>query len=415
MPATYRNYTGTGTITFRDGYAIPAVPFSIECKTNGRIEITITIQNLSTALHASVRSLQSARLQGQVATPPARITISSIILDNVKGSSSGPSQLRFLASKELRIISQSVPKAGVVTLKFGLINFLLPYSMHPKILGDIFAFDPLEDYWILRQRLSAGEPQVTTEVTISTPPSRITSLEHAMRDVALLISFATGTYVSIAYADVLLNNTTISTVIHGPNYLEYNGNMPVIDMKSGSGQLQLFLTGSFQHFQALKRKLRLDLALEYCVLAKSVSYLDIKFVTTFIALESLLIRLQNQFPKQKLRHGRFMLVKVEHALFFFRRGKHQSVVLARLRNALRDYGLNDLRGVSIDSPPDGTPNYAEIRNRLVHGGTFPKNIDRLRVTYSLLDTYQRLLLAILNYRSLYVDCSVQPFVDRVVS
>ena len=415
MPATYRSYAGSGTITFRDGYAIPAAPFSIECKTNGRIEITITIQNLSTALDASIRMLQSARLQGQVATPPARITISSITLYDVKGSSSGPSQLRFMASKELRIISQSVPKAGVVTLKFGLINFLLPYSMHPRILDDIFTFDPLEDYRTLRQRLSAGEPQVTTEVTISTPPSRITSLEHAMRDVALLISFATGTYVSIAYADVLLNNTTISTVIHGPNYLEYDGNVPVIDMKSGSGQLQLFLTGSIQHFQALKSKLRLDLALEYCVLAKSVSYLDIKFVTTFIALESLLTRLQNQFPKQKPRHGRFMLAKVERALFFFRRRKHQSVVLARLRNALQDYGLNDLRGVSIDSPQDGTPNYAKIRNWLVHGGTFPKNIDPLRVTYSLLDTYQRLLLAILNYRGVYVDCSVQPFVDRVVS
>jgi hypothetical protein len=132
MPATYRSYAGSGTITFRDGYAIPAVPFSIECKTNGRIEIAVTIQNLSTALEVTNRQLQSARLQGQVATPPARITISSITLSNVKGSSGGPSQLRFLASKELRINTQSVPKAGVVKLKFGLINLLLPYSMHPQ-------------------------------------------------------------------------------------------------------------------------------------------------------------------------------------------------------------------------------------------------------------------------------------------
>jgi hypothetical protein len=415
MPATYRSYAGTGTVTFRDGYATPAAPFSIECKTNGRIEIAITIQSLPAALDVSSRMMQSARLQGQVAIPPARITISSITLYNMEVSTGRPSQFHFMAVKELRIISQSVPKAGIVTLKFGLVNLLLPYSMHPRILNDILTFDPLGNYWTFRQKLSAGEPQVTAEVTISTSPSHITSYEHAMRDVALLISFAMGTYVSVAYMDVLLNSTVVSTVIYHPKFLDYSDSVPVIDMKSGSRQLHLFLTGSFQHYQALKSKLRLDLALEYCVLAKSVSYLDVKFVTTFIALESLLTRLQNQLPKQKPRYGRLMLAKVERALFFFRRGKHRSVVLVRLQSSLQHYGLSDPRGVSIESPPDGTPNYARIRNWLVHGGTFPKNIDPLRVTYSLLDTYQRLLLAILNHRGVYVDCSVQPFVDRLVS
>jgi hypothetical protein len=236
-----------------------------------------------------------------------------------------------------------------------------------------------------------------------------------MKDVALLISFAAGTYVSVAYMDVFLDDIVISSVIYNAKFLEYNDNVPVIDLEFGSGQLQIFLAGSFQHYQDLKKRLRLDLALEYCVLVKSVAYLDIKFVTTFIALESLLTRLRNHFPRRKPRYGRLMLAKAERVLFFFRRRRHRSVVLARLQRALKNYGLNDLRGVSIDSPPDGTPNYAQIRNRLVHGGTFPKNIDPLRVTYSLLDAYQRLLLAILNYRGMYVDCSVQPFVNRVVS
>ena len=415
MPATYRSYAGSGTITFRDGYVIPDAPFSIECKANGRIEITITIQSMFTALEVSSRRVQSARLQGRVATPPARVRISSITLSSVKGSSSGPSQLRFIASRDLRIISQSVPKSGVVTLKFGLINFLLPYSMHPKIMNDIFTFDPLENYWTLRDRLSAGEPQLATEVTILTPPSRITSFELAMTDVALLISFATGTYVSVAYVDVFLDDILISSVIYNAKLLEYNDSVPVINLRFGSGQLQIFLAGSFQHYQALKKRLRLDLALEYCVLAKTAYYLDIKFVTTFIALESLLMRLQNEFPRQEIRHGRLLVSKIERALFFFRRRKQQSIVLARLRRALQYYGLSDHRGISVDSPPDGTPNYARIRNWLVHGGTFPKNIDPLRSTYSLLDMYQRLLLAILNYRGNYLDCSVQPFEERMLS
>jgi hypothetical protein len=236
-----------------------------------------------------------------------------------------------------------------------------------------------------------------------------------MRDVALLISFATGAYVSVAYTDVLLNNMVISSVIHNAKFLEYNDHVPVIDLRSGSRQLQFFLTGSFQNYQALQKRLRLDLALEYCVLAKSVFYLDIKFMTTFMALESLLMRLQSELPREKPRYGTLLIAKVRRAVFLLIRRKRRSLVLARLRKALQHYGLSDLQGVSVDSPPDGTPNYAKIRNWLVHGGTFPKNVDPLRVTYSLLDTYQRLLLAILNYRGIYIDCSVQPLVDRMLS
>jgi len=412
---TYRNYAGRGTVTFRDGYAIPDAPFSVECKTNGRVEITITLQSMFTALEVSNRGTQPARLQGQVTTPPARLTISSITLSNAKGSSSGPSELRFLATGELRITSQGVRKSGVVTLRFGLINFLLAYSMHLRILNDTFTFDPLEDYQALRHRLSAGEPQLTTEVTILTPSSRISSYEYAMRDIVLLISFAMGTYVSIAYMDVLLDDIIVLSVIYNAKVLEYNDSVPVIDLRYGSGQLQVFLAESFQHYQALKKRLRLDLALEYCVLAKTASYLNLKFVTTFISLESLLTRLQNKFPKQESRHGRLLVNRIERTLFFFRRRNQRSIVLARLRRALQYYGLSDSCGVSVDSPPDGTPNYARIRNWLVHGGTFPKSVNALRATYSLLDIYQRLLLVVLSYKGEYIDCSVQPFVNRLVS
>jgi hypothetical protein len=413
MPTTYRSYAGNCTITFTDGYAISAAPFSIECKTNGRIEVLITIQNPSIALDVNSRMRESARLQGQVANPPAKATISSITLYGATISSGAPSQFQFMATKELRIIRQSVPKGGVVTLKFGLANFLLPNSMHPRILNTIFRFDSLGNYPMLRQTLTSGEPDITAEVTVLAPPLRIRSLEHAMTDVALLISFATGTYVSVAYADILLDSVVISSVIHHSRFLQYDGSVPVIDMQTGSGRLQLFLAGSFQHYQSLKKKLRLDLALEYCVLAKSVSYLNVKFVTTFIALESLLTRLQNQLPRQKPRCGKF--ARVQRALFFFHKIRNQSLVLTRLQGALQHYSLSDSRGVSVDSPPDGTPNYARIRNWLVHGGMFPKNVNPLRVTYSLLDAYQRLLLAILNYKGIYIDCSVQPFQNRVVS
>jgi len=391
-------------------------PFSIECRTNAQMEITIIVQDLQTAVNVHRRMLQSASLRGQGGTPPARITVSSLTLYGVTKSSGEASRFRFLPSDngELRITGQSLPRTGVVTAKFGLINFLLPNSIHARLSGRFFNFDPLGNYSMFEQKLSTGEPEVTTEVTIVCTPSDLKSLDRTMRDVTLLLSFAAGTYISIAYADVLLNNVVIATVIRHEKFLDYYDRVPVIDIRIHPGHLQFFLQGSFDHYQTLKKKLRLDLALEYCIMAKSATYLDIKFVVIFIALESLLTRLQNHIPRKETGWIETFFTRLKRAWTFLGKEKPQSLVLVRLQKALEYYSLNDRSGVSAASPSNGSPNYAKIRNWLVHGGKFPKNVNPLQVTYSALDTYQRLLLAILGYRDFYIDCSVQPFATRIV-
>lgn len=166
MPTTYRTYSGSGRIKFRDGYELIDVPFSIECKTNVRVDITVTIHGFQVAIEVNRRLLQSASLQGHAGVPLARVSISSITLYGATISTGQPSQFHFVPSgnKELSVY-QSVPKVGAITLK-----------------------------------------------------------------------------------------------------------------------------------------LKLPLALEYSIVAKSARYLDIKFVMTFIALESLLTRIQNQLPKQTRRY-----------------------------------------------------------------------------------------------------------------
>jgi hypothetical protein len=146
-------------------------------------------------------------------------------------STGQPNQFHFVPSenKELRVTYQSVPKVGVITMRFGLINCLLFNSIHPRILNHILRFSPLGRYSVFEQKLLSGEPQVTVEVEVIASPLRIATFENAMSDVALLISFALGTYVPIAYTDILVGNSLVSSVIHRTKFLDYNDKVPVIN------------------------------------------------------------------------------------------------------------------------------------------------------------------------------------------
>jgi hypothetical protein len=310
----------------------------------------------------------------------------------------------FLATGEMTIIYQGLSSNEAVELRFGLINFFFygpQLNVRLTRLTTTMVFEHTSSLQQLEDTLSAEGFQLSVIARVLIPKSRITQARKAASNIAMLLSFATGTYVSVAYMDTYLTNGGIaSSQVWPVRVHRYDDSEPLIDNRLYSSDLQVFLERSLEPYQNLMGRLKLGFALDHCIMAKIAPVVDIGFITAFVGLESLLERLQNQLPLGTKRRGwRKIVARI------FRHGRNEFVVLSRLSSALKYYNLSDHGEVSQCVRGDSMPNYETVRNRLVHSGRFPKNVDPVSSYVSLIDVYQRLLLAILNYRGHYIDRS----------
>lgn len=408
MAPVYRTYSGTGTFSFTG--LIFNASFDLACTTNGDIrgQIVVTNAQIASDLRQRLlrRSSEKGRLAGQLSNSSAQIISSSIWLTG-ETITARNCQFRFLVTEELKINYQRLSAPYVVELQFGLINFVfLGPRFHARLYqNQIFIFELLGQYSAITRALSSSRAELTSKVRVPCRPLEIKKISERIYDVAMLLSFASGTYVSVAYVDTLSSGNLISTEVFHTKVYDYYDKEPLIDFLIHPADLRSFLVRATTLYTDLRSKLALDFALEYCVLAKSASaFLQIKFITLFIALEALVNRLQNHIPHARGPTGWRRSFECLSA-FRRRRQMPKLLVLKRLRVALQYYGLKDLAGVAALVPSGGRPNYEAIRNHLVHRGDFPPDTDSVSSMRCLLDTFQRLLLAILDYRDNYIDCS----------
>jgi hypothetical protein len=234
-----------------------------------------------------------------------------------------------------------------------------------------------------------------------------------IEDVAMLLSFASGTYVSVVYLDVLVNGVIAYSEVRSAKVYDFYDKEPLISVTQYPQDFRWFLQRSIAPYLDLKSILGLNFALDYCVLAKSTrSSLQVKFTVLFIAMEAFLDRLisqAHQTAQAKSHRSTILRAKIpclKHCLFHSRdRPQPKYFVLKKLESALQNYSLQDAYGVTVKEVADEGSNYEDIRNKLVHAGDFPRDIDPLRTTLSLRSTFERLLLAVLVYRGYYVDCA----------
>jgi hypothetical protein len=404
---------GEGTCTFEDGHQVKG-SFRIECDTDGNIEGELTpSDNGIFELHQ--RLTQRARLNGQVKNPSGQVVLSTIMLFGFHMSMPGGSSFRFALIDEMRVTYGSIPENAPLKLRFGLANFLFfPSQAEPTSNGwsarklplvlreKRFEFILLDDYRTVRDRLSAlGARELTTEAFVECFPSEIKTMKQAMWDEALLLSFAAGTWISVLFIDTLIQGNLVMTEIWSTKTYPYHDE-PLLDSLA-SDDLRRFVTGGMTPLSSLRDKLQLGFALEYCILSKISPAVQVKFIVIFIAMEALLERLQNHIPHSKRRL--FSWSKLLSVLG----GGERSKVLNRLRLALEYYQIEDRFGVSNCA---ASPNFEDIRNRLVHSGDFPRGVDQVLCYRQLQDVYQQLLLAILEYDGEYYDCTQSPIVKR---
>lgn len=394
MPSVYRTYIGNGTLTFHDKICITG-PFTIECKTDGHVEGIITPTSAP-----KDRLRRYGCLRGRL-NDGGQIVLSSLLVYGSAVWSVTSQRFHFLLTDEMRITYQSVPEAGAVELRTGFFNFLFRGAgLHPRLLGRMLTFSLLGNYSGLRDDLLANKTQLTSESRVIIPVVHVERFRHAIPDIASLISFAAGTVVSAAYLDIYSGKTLASTEIHSGSVYDFYDREPLIDFRNPKF-LGWFLEKTFDNYQRYLKSLRLDVALEFCTLSKSAAaVLEFRFLMVFIAMEIFLSRLNS-------------VMKTPHATAS-QSTSPKYVVLRRLKSFLKSQKLSDHDEVSEIKPSSGVSNYEVIRNRLAHSGHFPTDVDPLRCTLCLTDTFQRLLLAILGYRNDYFDCS-NDFKTRRVS
>jgi hypothetical protein len=408
MVSIYRTYSGVGIFTFEDGYGVK-VPFTLECSTDGNVNGLINPgKNDWPGLHQ--RLSKRARVKGQVTGPAGQVILSSILLLGFHMSLPGTTSFNFVLTGEMRIIFHSIPENATVTLRFGLINcFFLPSKaivtssgwsarkMPLLLRGKELEFFLVSDYSTLRHRLSLpGARELTAEALVPCRTEETNLARQALTDATLLISFALGTWVAIAYVDTMLEDKTFMSEIWPTKVYPYHDE-PLLDARSPE-DLARFLETGVEPLNTFRDKLKLGFALEYCILCKLSPAVQVKFIVIFIAMEALLERLQNLMPQTKKRP----MSQAEGA-------GRRFLVLERLQMALQYYGVEDRFGVSNKT---ASPNFEEIRNRLAHSGDFPKGVDQVKSLRILEDIYQQLLLAILEYSGEYNDCTQAPIVKR---
>ena len=385
MPA-YRKLAGSGKFIFDDRYSASA-GFSVECQTNGRIDGWIIASNFADATEFQKRIRKRCRLEGNI-TASCRIVCSSLLVYGAE-ISGGQHKFRFVSDEIVRLIEGRLPQTGIVQIKFGLANFIFLGNLHARLLGNIFAFKLNGQYSDLRNKLSETGSELCAFAEVTCPPQRIQLIKETIRGVAVLLSLARGTFVAAAFMEIMVNSKHVQTEIWPFSVNNYRDLEPLFEVDIVSN-LRFFLQTGIPAYSSLHGRLDLERALRYCVFAKTMrGPLELEFVTIFLALESLLLRLQTQG-----------IVKVKKAT-----GKKASLVLRRLRSCLRYYKLRDRLGVSRESP---APNFAKIRNDIVHTGDFPRRFDpaRARQSYlALIDIYQRVLLSVLAYKGQYLDCT----------
>src|SRR5208282_2414151 len=276
-PLTYRTISCIGTASFRDGYGV-TLPFFIECKANGEIEIRTSGSDSSVNSELHRRLRQKCQFRGTTSEGAAINSSTMQLFGESDSYRSGQFSFsfRFFLIGKMRINYQRLPSGGMVELKVGLIN--------------------------LDKSLSAEGFQLTAVAKILTHPSGITESKNVIDDLVNLLSFATGTYVSPAYLDVYrIDGTRIYSEIQPVRTHKYR-DTPLIDCRFNTSDLVRFLEKSYPSYRNLVGKLKLNVALDNCNMSELSPTLDIRFIVTFIGLESLLQRLQNHLPYKAQRH-----------------------------------------------------------------------------------------------------------------
>lgn len=395
----FREYSGIGKFIFKLEKEVEiASNFTLSFFSNGDAENYCSLNMFSKdgieILNRYKTGSIEVELDGNI-SPNGKIEIkklgltSSHINSNDK-TSSCTIKLQVLSEISIKFYKEIPKNVGV---HFGLVNFIFGGCNKTQIGESGFKYDKfsikvdnnnitfkqLDNYKEISEQLKAKKGILTTSEAISQCVySEIKSMEALLSNIATLISFAVGTYVTWIYEDIFENGKLVETkLLPQHKTINYNHRDFVIDSDHlGHCDLKEFLEKSYKNYKMYKEDLGLYAVLDYYVSSKSIKdLLEIKYLVAVTSLDCLTSYLSDFFDKT----GK----KLDLCTF-------KNRMIALLEEFSITYNEDEL-------------DFIKTRDKIVHIGRFPKSKSPLNEYLKIINLIDRIVLNILRYSGKYQD------------
>jgi len=325
--------------------------------------------------------------EGLLAQSLARVAVDQIYLNrttvSVERNSGETYRFEFYPWAPVRIEHEQMPNRLQVEYRFGLTNFLFigtqyvtkangrfPGRIPLNVRGHDFCLESLEWYNDLTRRLAEGRSvEVTAHLMTTAPVADKGLIMEICEDLCVLLSFATCNWVTPLYEDRFLDNRLVTTTLLPAKTLPYNHADLVIDAREGN-ELKEYLETTYPDYFQAKNALGMNMVVEYYVHSKLANILELKYLIGAIGMECLASYLSDYF-----------------------KSKNKAADLRTFRSSLEELFQD------ISMPHQRSElNFIDIRNKIVHTGRFPPDIDPIDEYQNFVNLYDRTVLTILGYR-----------------
>jgi hypothetical protein len=349
-----------------------------------------------------------ASLQGQVSTPiSGQIAANRLIVNSLELSSQQGTSLKLvmLSASQVTLDFATLQETDSIEVRHGLTNFMFLGCLashtpsgqtldkfNANLDGTQITFRQLLN-WDQMNALSNQDISLTAEAIAQIHYSDLARVnEELIQDSLILLSFASGTYISSIYEDVYISGRLAKTLLKSEKTTLSHFHDFCVDVKNLQGcDLQSFLESAHPVYRKLSHDLGLDVVIEYYLQMKLASLLELKYLIGVVGIECLLSYVPSYFSKiGKWRKGSSLVDKIMSRIL--RRPGRRSLgnkIMALLNHFSITYNASDLQ-------------FIRIRNKLVHTGHFPPGLQYHTDPYlQLVNFLDRILLTILGYKGGY--------------
>jgi len=384
-----REYRGTGIIRSAQGTEV-SCEFILSQFPTGRLVLVCNSPD-PVAFSLFREDIQNrplkGRFEGILTDSQAHVTIETIYLDRttLDLTLNRPSFItfEFIPFSAAEVEYQQIPSGAPVKYRIGLTNLLflgtewitrgsrhllnkLPLNL-PS--GQIF-LDLLKPYNEISSELAqTGGTQVTAELVAEVTIEGRDRIRDLCDNLCILLSFATGTWISWLYEDYFLNGQLAKTSLLSSKTLPYHHADNVIDITSGH-ELKDYLETSYPTYVQLKDSLGFNIVIEYYIHSKSTRILELEYLIATIGMDCLCSYLSDYF-----------------------KAKNKKADLGTFRKKLESL----YEDISMPYAPNEL-GFIKIRDKIVHTGRFPSGTNRIDEYQKFINLYDRTILTALGYR-----------------
>lgn len=370
-----RTYEGLGTITYPSGIILKG-SFNILYQNSGKTKLTLISEESSYEDILNATKTGPGKFSGKSFDSKYDIYIDKVYFGKL---SFFDKKFEFDILFTVTINYENSEKNNQISVNTGLSNFIFD-GLEVSQRDNFFTRDKisfrfgnhnaqlvqLEKYPEIKKHLKEHrDTRVTSEFKVTGRYEDLNFILTLTKDFQYLSSLATGNYVASMYQDVYSNDKLIETKLFPLKTYPFSNKAPLIDTSlHGIEEFKEYIEITYPNYVKYRLSLGLPYVLELFITSKIYSPMEVAFLLTTTTIECLEEYYRDWKKLKKLR--------------------------------LRKKTIRLLQAFNVPYQ-DNELNFVKIRNKIVHEGRFPPNVDKLKSLYELSNLVERLFLSIFEY------------------